>query len=469
MSRNPLVEQRSIDYVPIRERHGKLWHLWPIWFTGGAHLATIASGVVGISLGGNLVWMTIAVIAGCAFGTFFMAFHSTQGPQLGLPQMIQSRPQFGYVGALLVWVVALITFIGYCAFNQVLSADTIYTLVGWNRSTTMVVIGLVAAALAILGYDLIHKAQRILAYILLAVFAVTAVGITRVHFAPEQLDFGNFKMVPFLTQLLATAGYQLSWSIFVSDYSRYMPHDVGVRASFWWTYIGACLGTLFPTLIGTAAAAMFPALDLSAALKSTADQMLPGSGGPFLIASILGLVTTSTLMFYSASLTLLSVADSIRPLKPAPWQRPATLVVLLAISWVIALGSSAHFAAQFGEFLAILLYLFTPWTAINLVDFYYLRRGHYSVREIFNPNGMYGRWNWRGILAYFGGFTAMIPFFSTGIYRGPVAEALGGADIAMLVGLPVSTGIYLLANRSFDLDNEIRLIAIADRDLDPDA
>jgi purine-cytosine permease-like protein len=32
-----------------------------------------------------------------------MAFHSAQGPQLGLPQMIQSRPQFGYIGALLVW------------------------------------------------------------------------------------------------------------------------------------------------------------------------------------------------------------------------------------------------------------------------------------------------------------------------------------------------------------------------------
>ncbi len=61
---------------------------------------------------------------------------------------------------------------------------------------------------------------------------------------------------------------------------------------------------------------------------------------------------------------------------------------------------------------------------------------------------MYGRWNWRGLVAYFGGFTAMIPFFSTGIYRGPVAEALGGADIAMLVGLPVSTVIYLIACRS---------------------
>jgi NCS1 family nucleobase:cation symporter-1 len=27
-------------------------------------------------------------------------------------------------------------------------------------------------------------------------------------------------------------------------------------------------------------------------------------------------------------------------------------------------------------------------------------QGHYSVREIFNPHGMYGRWNWRGLLAY---------------------------------------------------------------------
>ncbi|HMD58987.1 MAG TPA: hypothetical protein VKG66_04310, partial [Steroidobacteraceae bacterium] len=59
-----------------------------------------------------------------------------------------------------------------------------------------------------------------------------------------------------------------------------------------------------------------------------------------------------------------------------------------------------------------------------------------------------------------------IPFFSTGLYRGPVAEALGGADIAILVGLPVSTLIYLFACRSFDLGAEIRLVTSADRGLD---
>ena len=55
MAKTLIIEVRSIEYVPIRERHGKLWHLWPIWFTGGAHLATIASGFIGIVLGGNLV------------------------------------------------------------------------------------------------------------------------------------------------------------------------------------------------------------------------------------------------------------------------------------------------------------------------------------------------------------------------------------------------------------------------------
>ena len=56
------IEKRSIDYVPLAERHGRVWHLWPVWFVGGAHLATLAVGVLGIALGGNLLWTAAAVI-----------------------------------------------------------------------------------------------------------------------------------------------------------------------------------------------------------------------------------------------------------------------------------------------------------------------------------------------------------------------------------------------------------------------
>src|ERR1700724_1317847 len=142
------IEKRSIDYVPLAERHGKVWHLWPVWFSGDAHLATLAVGILGITLGGNLLWTAIAVIAGCALGTFFMAFHATQGPQLGLPQMIQSRPQFGHMGALLVWGVALVAYIGYSAWNLVLAAQAVRVFASVPVSVTIVAFTVLAGAIA---------------------------------------------------------------------------------------------------------------------------------------------------------------------------------------------------------------------------------------------------------------------------------------------------------------------------------
>lgn len=466
-----LIEKRSIDYVPIAERHGKVWHLWPVWFSGDAHLATVATGVVGVALGGNLVWMAIAVVLGSALGTFFMAFHSTQGPQLGLPQMIQSRPQFGFVGALLVWGVALIAYIGFNAFNQILAAQTLHSLYGTQTAPTVVAFALLSVSLALVGYDLIHIAQRWIAYVLIGVLLVFSVAVLmRTQLPAQELSLREFRAVPFLAQFFAAASYQVSWSIYVSDYSRYLPRNVGVSASFWWTYLGAFIGGSWTMLVGTVAAALYPKLEFATAVRTAADSVIPGLGKPLLLCSLLGLVTITTLNFYGASLTLLSVADSLKPSRPTRAKRALTLLVSTVAASSMALASSENFVEKFGEFLAVLLYLFTPWTAINLVDFYWVRKGHYSVREIFNPHGMYGRWNWRGLLAYAVGFAAMIPFFSVaGFYVGPAAAALGGADIAMLVGLPVSTIVYLLACRSLDVEEDRRRAEAADIGLDPDA
>jgi nucleobase:cation symporter-1, NCS1 family len=465
-----LIEKRSIDYVPIAERHGKVWHLWPVWFSGDAHLATVATGVVGIALGGNLVWMAIAVTLGSAFGTFFMAFHSTQGPQLGLPQMIQSRPQFGYVGALLVWAVALIAYIGFNAFNQILAAQTMHDLYGSDPNVTMLVFALLAVSLAVVGYDLIHLAQRLIAYILIAALLVFTVAvILKAHLPSAQLDLGDFRIVPFLAQLFAAASYQIAWSIYVSDYSRYLPRDVGVGASFWWTFLGAFVGGTWTMLVGTLSASLFPTLEVATALRAAADQVIPGFGKPLLLCSLLGLLTITSLNCYGASLTLLSVVDSLKPTRPTLAKRVVTLVFATVAASLLALASSQNFVEKFGEFLSVLLYLFTPWTAINLVDFYVVRKGHYSVREIFNPHGMYGRWSWRGLTAYGIGFVVMIPFFSTEHFKGPIAQALGGADVAMLVGLPVSAIVYIWACRSLDLTADRRQAYEADIGLDPDA
>jgi len=467
LSKPGLIESHSIDYIPLRERHGKVWHLWPVWFAGDAQMATLASGVVGVAAGLNVVWSGLAIVAGCAVGTFFMAFHSTQGPQLGLPQMIQSRPQFGAMGALLVWLVALITYIGFNAFNQLLAAQSLKDIAGISPGWGTLLFTTAALVIACVGYTWIHYAQRLLAALMLAALCLFTMDILAMpHVFLAQASFSGFLAVPFLAQLFAAASYQLSWSIYVSDYSRYLPKNVGVRASFWWTFLGAGIGGGWMMLVGMFAGAAFPKLDLAGALQASGDTLMPHFGVTLLLLSLAGLVTVTSLNLYGASLTLLSVVDSFRSFKPTASKRVGTIVLCAGLATVIAELGSGNFVNRFSDLLAVLLYLFTPWTAINLVDFYFVRKGHYSIREILNPRGMYGRWNWRGLTAYAVGFVAMLPFSSTALYVGPIARALGGADITMLVGLSVSAAVYLFACNGMDLNADARRAALADQGLE---
>ena len=63
------IEVRSIDYVPLNERHGKLWHLGPLWFMSNAQIATLAVGLISITGGGNLLWSLLAIVAGSKVST----------------------------------------------------------------------------------------------------------------------------------------------------------------------------------------------------------------------------------------------------------------------------------------------------------------------------------------------------------------------------------------------------------------
>jgi purine-cytosine permease-like protein len=461
------IERRSIDYIPLAERYGKVRDIWPVWFSGGAQLGTLATGMVSVELGLNLAWSMVAILIGSASGTLFMALHSTQGPRLGLPQMIQSRPQFGRYGALLVWAVALTTYTGFNAFGPVLAAQTVQQIAGVGPTVTILLFTAVSLALAVLGHDSIHLAQRSLAYALVACMVVFCVGMWNLRIPVGELGAASFQAVPFLIQLFAATAYQLSWSIYVSDYSRYLPADVSPLQSFLSTYLGCWIGGAWAMVVGAVVAAMNPHAEVAFAIEHSGNAIFPGFGAVLLICALAGLVTTTSLNFYGASLTLLSAVDTVKPIECTRRVRILSLLGAGAAATVGAFSLKGDYVSGFKDLLTLLLYLFTPWTSINLVDFFLVRHGRYSIREIFNVNGIYGRWNWRGLTAYTVGFVAMVPFFNTGFYTGPIARYFHGADVAMLVGLPVAALVYLLACRSLDLETEQRLVAWADRDLEP--
>jgi nucleobase:cation symporter-1, NCS1 family len=103
---------------------------------------------------------------------------------------------------------------------------------------------------------------------------------------------------------------------------------------------------------------------------------------------------------------------------------------------------------NYSKFLLMLLYFMVPWTAINLVDFYLLRRGNYNVKAIFDPNGEYGRVNWIAIAAYVIAVVVQWLFMNTELYVGPIAKWLNGADIAWIVALIVSAALYYYPMKS---------------------
>jgi NCS1 family nucleobase:cation symporter-1 len=88
------------------------------------------------------------------------------------------------------------------------------------------------------------------------------------------------------------------------------------------------------------------------------------------------------------------------------------------------------------------LYLLVPWTAINLTDFYVIRRGRYDMPELFKTDGKYGRVNWFALSVY--GLTVLVewPFMNNSWIVGAAAKALGGADIAWIVGFVFAAAVY---------------------------
>ncbi len=48
----------------------------------------------------------------------FMALHSAQGPRLGVPQMVQTKGQFGSYGSVLVVSIVVLMYIGFTASSR---------------------------------------------------------------------------------------------------------------------------------------------------------------------------------------------------------------------------------------------------------------------------------------------------------------------------------------------------------------
>jgi len=237
MNKKTIVEVRSIDYIPRSERHGKVWHQAPFWFTGNFVLTTLATGFTGSVLGLGVLHSVIAIVLGVILGTFFMAFHANQGPRMGLPQMIQSRAQFGMRGVVFPFAAVVFVYIGFNVFNTILATDAVNTVLPGYRAPWYVLFVSIAIFLCVFGHDILHVVQRFMTWLLIACFGLlTIAALSNLH-AGSELPTAAFSWSAFFAQLAIAAGYQISYSVYVSDYSRYLPHQTKTAQVVFFTWV----------------------------------------------------------------------------------------------------------------------------------------------------------------------------------------------------------------------------------------
>ena len=261
------------------------------------------------------------------------------------------------------------------------------------------------------------------------------------HGVPAALfAHGAFSINGFLGATSVGALWQIAYAPYVADYSRYLPPGRGARQAFWASYAGCVLGSVLPMLLG--------ALLVVAAGTASVTDAFATALGPIVLIVVpvfsLGIAAGSAMNIYCGALSCFTIVQTFLP----GWRagiraRVVVSAILAGAALLLAVATAADFLEAYTNFILLLLYVLVPWTAINLVDFYLIKHGTYDVPAFFLPDGgRYGRYNARALLCYGAGILVQIPFVSNPLYTGPVARALGGADVSWIVGLVVVGPLY---------------------------
>ena len=440
------IETHGIEYIPEHERYGRPRDMFFVWAGANVNFLSVVLGGSLVLLGLDL-WQSLAVIL---IGNLFWVFNGVlaiAGPVSGTPCSVLTRATYGThgnkVGTLLTnWSVC----VAYAAVNLGLGALAGFALlnqVGIAVTTAVeaIVVAVLAGAtllISVYGHALILRLSPLFTAVLTSTLILLA-GFVVAHAAPGRAPEG----APHGTDLTAAlfigfaimASVPLSWGS-GADYARYLPADASPKAVAWWTMLGGFVPTVLLSIVGVLAGT---AVDMTDPQTSLAEIM-PGWLYPLLLLTIvIGSLANNVLTTYSSGLALQAMGIRI-----GQW----TAVLLDGLA-ATAITVYALFVTDFLDALSGILELTVavlgPGLAIS-VAYVVLRRNHYRGPELHDgtPTGPYwyhGGVNLAGVTAQLLG-TATAALCLNSLYVGPVASALGGADLSAVFGPLVAGLVY---------------------------
>jgi NCS1 family nucleobase:cation symporter-1 len=447
------IEVRGFDHIPEPERNMTLRHVDYLWVGTSVNLLAFALGAIAVTLGLNL-WQALAACVAGNLTYAYMAFGSIVTVRAGLPVSTLARAAFGIRGnlpnALLSWIAS----VAFEVINTIFGVEALLALfrvVGWNDSGSRgklvaVLLQLVlCGGIAVLGHATMVWFQRIFAGLvsvaLLVVIVFTVGKVDWVNAAAPHAHLATTTTAAaFLTAAAVIASNPLSFLFNGPDWVRYLPSATPARSIFHHVFWASFVPTLVLAMMGAFCATLGDMEDPVAGLKPFMPAWL---FIVYIFAVVGGSLASNVPTYYSSGLTLQAIGLRLHRYTATMLDVVVSTVIALYILFV------QDFSTALNNFVSLLVVWVGPFGGVWICDAY-LRRGKYDARAIHSKQGAAGRyWGYRGLnpagcFAVAAGMGVAALTMKSPLYDGPIATALGGADLSWILGLPVSMLSYWL-------------------------
>lgn len=461
-----VVERTSIEPTPVERRAGHAARMFWLWFAANSSFVMIAIGATLFGLGMSLRQTLVAIVAGVAISALPLGLGTLAGKWSGQPTMTVSRATFGLTGNI---VPVVLSVLGRALWGGVmlwLLAVSTASIVGGSGAPSgltgpavvALAVGAVLAGLvAVVGFGLLYRVQRvlgILSTLLLAVTIIMTAGHVDVAAALTTGDGSWVLAIGGVVVVFSVVG--LAWAQSSSDLARYQrPGGSGAANMLWGTF-----GVIVPTLLILSWGALLAASDADFA-DELARQPLTAIAGivpdwfalPLLGVTAFGLLSGAILTVYSGGLAVASTG--LRASRPVATLIAAVLVAAVGLG-LLAIGADTRSVVT--DLATTLAVPVAAWAGIFASEMM-IRLRRFHAPSLLAPGGVYPAVRWVNLVGLVV-ITAIGLGFTTGQIAGldwqgylfrafgmaaddPWAASDVGVLIALLLGvlLPLVAGI----------------------------
>ncbi len=408
---DPQLTNPDLLPTPLQERNWTWWTYSALWM-GMVHSVYNFTWIGGlIAVMGMSVWQALAVaITGNIIQTLLMGLNGRVGARHGIPFAVWSRSAFGVFGANVPAIARGLVAIGWFGVQSFLGATAINVLLEvtvhswkalgqssiWGAPTNLMLAMVIYWVINILvvnnGMNTVRRFENWagpMVFVVLAILLVYSIraahGIGPVFLTPSKFQStGEFLIKGFFPMVAVyISGSWATMVLNIPDLTRFARSNKG---QFWGTMIGLPLATLvfycMASIVVSSCIVLF-----GKAIWNPSDILI-AINNPYLSifgATLLAIATISV----NIPANIVSPAYDLTNLLPKIFNFKSGAITAMILGFVYMPWRLMENPAVLYSILNNIGALLGPATGIIIADFFFIRKQHLDVPELFKVNGRY--------------------------------------------------------------------------------